>query len=39
MRIEEVNDEEDYNQLEGATPFAVYVDTSILVDNEDAPYQ
>ena len=31
-------DEEEYNKVEDMTPFAVEVDTSILLDEEEAPY-
>jgi hypothetical protein len=38
MGIRDVKDEKDYNQLEDAPPFLVYVDPSILLANEDASY-
>jgi hypothetical protein len=38
MGIKDVKDEKDYNQLEDAPPFLVYVDPSILLANEDASY-
>ena len=38
MGIEEVNDEDEYNQLEAIPPFAVQDDTSILLAIENAPY-
>lgn len=38
MGVEDINDEEDYDQLQDAPPFSVHVDTSTLLANEDAPY-
>lgn len=38
MGIKDVKDEKDYNQLEDAPPFSVYVDPSILLPNVDASY-
>jgi hypothetical protein len=38
MGIQDINDEEDYNQLEDTRPFIVHVDPTILLANEDAPY-
>ena len=36
--IDDVTDEEEYNQVEDMTPFAVEVNTSILLAEEEAPY-
>ena len=36
--VDEVTDEEEYNKVEDMTPFAVDVDTSILLAEEEAPY-
>jgi hypothetical protein len=36
--VDDVTDEEEYNKLEDMTPFAVEVDTSILLAQEDALY-
>jgi hypothetical protein len=38
MGVQDINDEEDYDQLQDAAPFSVHVDTSTLLANEDAPY-
>ena len=38
MGVDDVTDEEEYNKVEDMTPFAVEVDTSILLDEEEAPY-
>ena len=35
---DDVTDEEEYNKVEDMTPFAVEVDTSILLAEEEAPY-
>ena len=36
--FDDVTDEEEYNKVEDMTPFAVDVDTSILLAEEEAPY-
>ena len=36
--VDDVTDEEEYNKIEDMTPFAVEVDTSILLAEEEAPY-
>ena len=36
--VDDVTDEEEYNKVEDMTPFAVEVDTSILLAQEEAPY-
>ena len=36
--VDDVTDEEEYNKVEDMTPFAVEVDTSILLAEEEAPY-
>ena len=36
--VDDVTDEEEYNKVENMTPFAVEVDTSILLAQEEAPY-
>ena len=36
--VDDVTDEEEYNRVEDMTPFAVEVDTSILLAEEEAPY-
>ena len=38
MGVDDVIDEEEYNKVEHMTPFAVDVDTSILLAQEEAPY-
>jgi Transposase family tnp2/Domain of unknown function (DUF4218)/Domain of unknown function (DUF4216) len=38
MGVEDVTDEEDYNQFDDIPPFTVQCDTSILLANEEAPY-
>ena len=38
MGVNNVTDEEEYNKVEDMTPFAVQVDTSILLVEEEAPY-
>ena len=38
VRVDDVTDEEEYNKVEDMTPFAVEVDTSILLAQEEAPY-
>ena len=38
MGVDNVTDEEEYNKVEDMTPFAVEVDTSILLAEEEAPY-
>ena len=38
MGVDDVTDEEEYNKVEDMTPFAVEVDTSILLVEEEAPY-
>ena len=38
MGVDDVTDEEEYNKVEDMTPFAVEVDTSILLGEEEAPY-
>ena len=38
MRVDDVIDEEEYNKVEDMTPFAVEVDRSILLAEEEAPY-
>ena len=35
---DDVTDEEEYNKVEDMTPFAVEVDTSILLAEKEAPY-
>ena len=35
--VDDVTDEEEYNKVEDMTPFAVEVDTSILLAEEEAP--
>ena len=36
--VDDVTDEEKYNKVEDMTPFAVEVDTSILLAEKEAPY-
>ena len=36
--VDDVTDEEEYNMVEDMTPFAVKVDTSIILAQEEAPY-
>ena len=36
--VNDVTDEEEYNKVEDMTPFAVEVDTSILLAQQKAPY-
>jgi len=36
--VDNVTDEEEYNKVEDMTPFAVEVDTSIFLSQEEAPY-
>ena len=36
--VDDVTDEEEYNKVEDMTPFAVEVDTSILLAQEEPPY-
>ena len=36
--VDDVIDEEEYNKVEDMTPFAMEVDTSILLAQEEAPY-
>ena len=36
--VDDVTDEEEYNKVEDMTPFAVEVDTSILLAQEEVPY-
>ena len=36
--VDDVADEEECNKVEDMTPFAVEVDTSILLAQEEAPY-
>jgi hypothetical protein len=36
--VDNVTDEEEYNKAEDMTPFAVEVDTSIILSHEKAPY-
>ena len=36
--VDDVTDEEEYNKVEDITPFAVEVDTSILLAEEETPY-
>ena len=36
--VDDVIDEEEYNKVKDMTPFAVEVDTSILLAQEEAPY-
>ena len=38
MGVDDVTDEEQYNKVEDMTPFAVEVDTSIFLAEEEAPY-
>ena len=38
MGVDDVTDEEEYNKIEDMTLFAVEVDTSILLAQEEAPY-
>ena len=38
MGVDDVIDEEEYNKVEDMTPFAVDIDTSILLAEEEAPY-
>ena len=38
MGVDDVTEEEEYNKVEDMTPFAVVVDTSILLAEEEAPY-
>ena len=38
MGVDDVTDEEEYNKVEDMTPFAVEVDTNILLAEEEAPY-
>ena len=37
--VDDVIDKEEYNKVEDMTPFAVEVDTSILLAEEEAPYE
>ena len=36
--VDDVTDEEEYNKVEDMTPFAMEVNTSILLAQEEAPY-
>ena len=36
--VDDVTDEEEYNKVEDMTPFAMEVDTSILLAQQKAPY-
>ena len=36
--VDDVTDEEEYNKIEDMTPFAVEVNTSIILAEEEAPY-
>ena len=36
--VDDITDEEEYNKVEDMTPFAVEVDTSIHLAQEEAPY-
>ena len=36
--VDDVTDEEEYNKVKDMTPFAVDVDTSVLLAKEEAPY-
>ena len=38
MGVDDFTDEEEYNKVEDMTPFAVEIDTSILLAKEEAPY-
>ena len=38
MEVEDVVDEEDYDQFDCTPPFSVEEDTTILLNNDDAPY-
>ena len=38
MGVDDVTNEEEYNKVEDMTPFAMEVDTSILLSQEEAPY-
>ena len=38
MGVDDVTDEEEYNKVVDMTPFAVVVDTSIILAQEEAPY-
>ena len=38
MGVDDVTDEKEYNKVEDMTPFAVEVDTSILLAEEEATY-
>ena len=38
MGVENVVDEEDYDQFDCTPPFSVEEDTTILLNNDDAPY-
>ena len=38
VEVDDIIDEEEYNKVEGMTPFKVEVDTSILLAQEVAPY-
>ena len=38
MGVDDVTDEEEYNKVEDMTTFAVEVDTTILLAQEEAPY-
>ena len=38
MGVDDVTDEEEYNKVEDMTPFAVEVDTIILLAEEEARY-
>ena len=38
LGVNDVTDEEEYNKIEDMTPFAVEVDTSILLAQKEAPY-
>ena len=38
VEVYDVTDKEEYNKVEDMTPFAVEVDTSILLAEEEAPY-
>ena len=37
MGVDDVTDEEEYNKVEDMTPFAMEVDTSILLAQEELP--
>ena len=36
--VDDVTDEEEYNKIEDMTPFAVEVDTRILLAEKESPY-